>query len=185
MTLNRYKLGRALLFAAALAVTGLAGCADDSHGEGAGTDPGSSATPPGLGAVSVDLKVGSAIRLAAVNYEITRQGFAKLGSFDVSDSSIVSGIVPGLPAATGYTIALTAGDTTGLLSGCQGSAPFDVTAGATTSVTVHLTCREMTTTTTIPPPAVPIPPAVPLALAVALAAVGVIALRNGHRNRGR
>ena len=75
--------------------------------------------------------------LNSVTYTVTGNGFTKTGAIDTSGSPTVSGTIGGIPAGKGYTITLTAtsveGDTT-----FTGSAKFDVTAGATTSVTLRL-----------------------------------------------
>jgi hypothetical protein len=68
-------------------------------------------------------------------------GFARNGSIDLSNSTKLSATLGGIPAGSGYSISLALTSTDGSVS-CAGSAAFGVTARATTSVTVHLTCRE-------------------------------------------
>ena len=75
--------------------------------------------------------------LNAVTYTITGNGFTKTGAIDTSGSPTISGTIGGIPAGKGYTITLTATSVEGNTT-FTGSATFDVTAGATTSVTVRL-----------------------------------------------
>ena len=87
--------------------------------------------------------MGVRLQLGSVTYVVTGPGgFTKTDSIDVSNSATVSGIISGLPAGAGYALSLTAVDTAHRLTGCQGSATFDVVAASTTPVTVHLTCHE-------------------------------------------
>src|SRR6185436_764654 len=72
-----------------------------------------------------------------VTYTITGNGFTRTGTIDTSRSPTISGTIGGIPAGKGFTIALTATSVEGDTS-FTGSAKFDVTAGATTSVTVRL-----------------------------------------------
>jgi hypothetical protein len=189
MMRSRVNVLRALRLgavAAGVAAALAAGCGDP---RGESSTPGSGPTPPDdLGSISVELHLGATIRLSSVAYHISRPGFDKTGNLDVSNSATVTGLVGGIPAATGYSLAMTATDTAGLLTGCQGTASaFDVTAGAVTPVAVHLTCHETPATPPPPPPppAVPIPPVVPAVLALALLVLGlrksVTRLRKGTR----
>src|SRR5262249_45415126 len=61
-----------------------------------------------LGSVSLALGVGSNLTLDTVSYSITAPGFGRQGSLDLRNSTMVSGFIGGLPAATGYLIALAA-----------------------------------------------------------------------------
>ncbi|HSY38117.1 MAG TPA: lamin tail domain-containing protein, partial [Polyangia bacterium] len=96
--------------------------------------------------MGIALQLAPGISLNSVAYAISGPaGFTRSGSVDVSQSATVSATIGGLPAGTGFTIALTSADTSGSTQ-CMGSAPFSVTAGATTGVTVHLLCHEAPTT---------------------------------------
>jgi hypothetical protein len=88
------------------------------------------------GSVGVHLDVAPGVTLDAVTYSITGNGFSKTGSIDVSGAPEISGTIGGVPAGTGYTITLTATSTNDATF--TGSATFDVTAGGTSSVTIHL-----------------------------------------------
>jgi acid phosphatase len=127
---------RSLLFVAPvlLGITSLA-CSDSSARQGGA----SSAND--VGSIGVALLVAPGTTLNTVNYLITAAaGGTKTGSIDVSQSSTISTLISGIPAATGYTIALNSTSVEG--GTCMGSAPFDVVAHQTTAVTVHLDCHE-------------------------------------------
>ena len=83
----------------------------------------------------------------------------------------MSGGIGSLPAGAGYTLSLTATNATHRLTECRGETTFDVTAGVSTPVDVHMICLEE------PPPAVPLSPVAMLALGAALAAAGTTAKR--------
>ncbi len=110
-----------------------------------GTPPssGTSSAPAGsAGSIGLVLSLAPTETLASASYTISNpDGFSLTGSIDVSHSSTLSAIVGGIPAGTGYTIAITATTTDGTTT-CLGSAGFLVTAGATSAVTVHLTCHQ-------------------------------------------
>lgn len=94
------------------------------------------------GELGLAIELGSS-GIRSVDYVITGSGgFTKIGSVDVSKSSKISTRIGALPAATGYTIALSA-DATEPPSTCTGSAGFDVTAGETTPVDLTLQCVEI------------------------------------------
>ncbi len=88
------------------------------------------------GAVGVHLDVAPGITLDSVTYSITGNGFSKTGSIDVSGAPQITGTIGGIPAGTGYTISLTATATDAATF--SGSESFSVSAGGTTSVTIHL-----------------------------------------------
>ena len=98
-----------------------------------------------MGSLTVALQAAPGLTLNGVSYDITGPaGFTRSGGFDVSQSATVSGIIGGLPAGTGFAIALTSATSDG--AQCAGSATFSVTAQATTTVMVHLLCRQPPTT---------------------------------------
>jgi len=114
----------------ALAATGpLAGCS---------REPTTHADVESPGSIGFNLTAAPGVTLNAVTYTVTGgNGFTKTGAIDTSGAPTVSGTIGGIPAGKGYTLTLTAtsaeGDTT-----FTGSATFDVTAGATTAVTLRL-----------------------------------------------
>jgi arylsulfatase A-like enzyme len=90
-----------------------------------------------VGSVGVNLVAAPGVTLSSVTYSITGNGFDKTGSIDISGSSTISGTIGGIPAGKGYTLTLSATSTDGRTS-FTGSANFDVAAGKTTSLTIHL-----------------------------------------------
>src|SRR4051812_37907847 len=123
------RLGDIALIGLALAANGLlTGCA---------RDVGSQSQIEPAGSIGLSLTAAPGVTLNSVTYTITGSTFSRAGAIDTSGSPTISGTIGGIPAAKGYTITLTAtsveSDTT-----FTGSAKFDVTAGATTSVLVHL-----------------------------------------------
>ncbi len=103
------------------------------------SSPGDSADH--VGAIGVELQIGSTT-LDTLAYTITGpSSFNKSGTIDASRSATVSAVIGGLPAGNGYTITLTGTASDGVTS-CAGSATFNVTAAQTTSVAIHLTCHE-------------------------------------------
>jgi arylsulfatase B len=104
----------------------LEGCSSESSADG----------DEQRGSVGVHLDVAPGVTLNSVTYSITGNGFSKTGSIDVSGAPEISGTIGGIPAGTGYTLTLTATATNGATF--TGSAAFSVTAGGTSSVTIHL-----------------------------------------------
>jgi Calcineurin-like phosphoesterase len=107
---------------------------------------GGGSTIAGAGSLSVALQLANGTTLASASYTITGPGgFAESGSLDVANSTTISAVIGGLPAGTGYSITISATSTDGTTS-CGGSASFNVTAGATSTVSIHLACHEAPTT---------------------------------------
>lgn len=103
------------------------GCSSDdpaSHGEAVGT-------------IGVNLQAAPGVTLNSVTYSITGNGFSKTGAIDTSGSPVVSGTIGGIPAGKNYTLTLEATSAETGLS-FSGSAKFDVAAGETSAVTIHL-----------------------------------------------
>ena len=94
-----------------------------------------------VGMVRLALTVAPGVTLNDATYTITAPGFSRAGSLDVGDSATLSGTIGGLPAGDGYAIAVAATLSDGTTT-CAGSAPFDVSAGALTPVSLHLLCHE-------------------------------------------
>ncbi|HVR61301.1 MAG TPA: hypothetical protein VMU50_05345, partial [Polyangia bacterium] len=124
-----------IAIAGTLAVAGLfsaaAGCGSSRPGDASDR-----------GTASLDLQIASGIILDQAGFTITGpSGFTKSGTVDLSHSASLMLNIGGLPAGTGYALALTATSVSGNAT-CGGSAMFDVTAGQTTPVAVHLQCVE-------------------------------------------
>lgn len=114
-------------------------CSD--HSGHTGTDAAQSDSDRN-GEIGLALQLQSGVTVNTVSYTINGPGtFSKTGSIDVSNSSTISTVISAIPAGTGASITLTATSTDGSTQ-CAGSASFNVTARATTTVNVHLTCHE-------------------------------------------
>jgi hypothetical protein len=95
-----------------------------------------------VGTVAMNLDLGGGVLVNSASYNITGPGsFTRSGTIDLSHSTTLSAIIAGLPAGNGYNITITATSTDGQ-STCVGSAMFNVTAHATSAVSVHLACHE-------------------------------------------
>ncbi len=105
--------------------------------DGCSSEHSGSSDVENTGSLGLSLQVGPGVTLNAVTYAITGNGISKSGTIDVSGTSTISGTIGGIPAGTGYTLTLTAKSTDGATT-FTGSATFDVTAGKTTAVTIHL-----------------------------------------------
>lgn len=128
--------GWALLVAGALSVSGIVGCSDHDR------IPGVIEHDENGGSIGLQLVLPTGQLITTVTYTVTGPGgLTKTGSFDVSNSNKIQGLIGGLPAGKGYTITLRAKTTDGATS-CAGSASFDVKARTTTSVMVGINCRE-------------------------------------------
>jgi hypothetical protein len=100
------------------------------------------APPTDVGAVNLALQVDPGITLGTIAYSATGPaGFSKSGSFDVSSSATISAVIGPIPAGAGFSVTLSATSVEGTTS-CSGSAPFNIVARQTTSVTVHVICHE-------------------------------------------
>lgn len=101
-----------------------------------------SAANEDVGSVGLALSLGPGVTISSASYTISSSnGFSKTGSADVSHSSTLSFVVGAVPVGSGYIVQISATTADGGTS-CAGSAPFAVTAHATTAVSVHLTCHE-------------------------------------------
>jgi hypothetical protein len=176
-----FQLGTSGIVGLALAAALATGCQNPPAA--AVADPGKDLANAGQsapGALSIALVVPPNFQINAISYQLTNTtGFSQAGSLNVAQSGTVTGVIGGIPAGTGYTLALTASDVGQKFTSCAGSSIVAVTGGATTPVSVNIECRLPPQVT--PPPTVPVPmPAVAL-LAVALLAGGAA----GTRPRGR
>ena len=129
------RLGTIPLFLVALGVSGPIG--------GCSREPNSHAEVETVGSIGLSLTAAPGVTLSSVTYTITGSNFTKTGAIDTSGSPTISGTIGGIPAGKGYTITLTAKSDERATT-FTGSANFDVTAGATTSVTVRLNGSEKT-----------------------------------------
>mgnify|MGYP001545947500 CR=1 FL=1 len=127
---------RNFLSVVALGVLGAVACSSSSGPESA------PASEPSAGSLALSLKAGAGVTLSSFSYVITGPGnFTRQATVNVGSSSKLSTLISGLPVGSGFSISLTAAASDGALS-CSGGANFDVAARATSTVTVHLQCRE-------------------------------------------
>jgi hypothetical protein len=95
-----------------------------------------------LGSVHLALSAGTTVPLTSATYTLTGPAsFNRTGTIGSAGGGVLSGLIGGLPAGTGYSIKLDGSSTDGSVT-CNGTSTFDVAAHATTSVTVPLMCRE-------------------------------------------
>jgi PKD repeat protein len=95
-----------------------------------------------LGSVGFELDLSPGLTLDSASYQITGPAsFSQSGTIDVRNSTRISAVIGGLPAGTGFNITISATLSDGVTT-CSGSALFDVVAGATSQVSVHLLCHE-------------------------------------------
>jgi hypothetical protein len=93
----------------------------------------------GEASLAVIIQGGSVVN--TVSYTVTGAGLNRMGTFDVSHSATISGIISALPTGGPDTITLSATSVDGSLT-CGGSATFSVLARQTVAVNVKLECRE-------------------------------------------
>lgn len=105
--------------------------------EGCSSEPLDGGRAEQIGTLGLNLNVAPGVTLDSVTYTITGNGFSKTGSIDVSGTATISGTIGGIPAGSDYIITLTSTSRDGGAT-FTGSARFNVTAGGTTSVTIHL-----------------------------------------------
>ena len=92
------------------------------------------------GSIGLALQAGG-VTLNSVGYTIIGNGYSKSGTINVAGSSLISAVIGGIPAGSGYSISLSASDATNSAITCSGSSSFNVSAGATTSTQVKLQCK--------------------------------------------
>ncbi len=135
---------RTVTRASVLAILAVGAYATGVGCSGSGPEPSTSSEPgkgDTTGTIGLALQTGG-ITVTTFGYVIQGpNGFAKAGNIDVSASPKVAAVIGGIPAGTGFTITLT-GTATDNTTQCLGSAPFAVTAGATTSVNVAIDCHQ-------------------------------------------
>jgi hypothetical protein len=100
------------------------------------------ATQESTGSVNFDLLLADGRQINSASYSITGpNGFSATGAINLSASSNITTVVTGIPTETGFQISINATTTDGTAA-CAGSGTFDVQAGKTATVAVHLTCHE-------------------------------------------
>lgn len=119
----------ALSFACSLGFSPIFGCAGGEAGDIV-------ASETEVGSLKLGLTLSANTVIDEATYQITGNGLKKEGTLDISDTQVVRARIGGIPAGTGYRIALQASATDGRTS--AGSATFDIAGGAVTNVQVNL-----------------------------------------------
>jgi hypothetical protein len=122
----------------ALASATWAGCSNMSGDAATNDEPGSG----DYGSVRLALSTNTTVDIATASYTITGPGGYMHGGTVSATGGVLSGLVGGIPAGTGFSIALSGTSTDSTVT-CSGTATFDVVTHQTTEVTVPLLCREM------------------------------------------
>jgi hypothetical protein len=117
-----------IAMALALAASTSIGCVGEAADENTGT-------------VGMELQIAPGVTINTVNWTISNAttGFTRTGSVTVRFSNTISFQAGAIPAATGYSITLSATSVDGAFA-CSGSASFNITAGATSLVALTLNC---------------------------------------------
>jgi hypothetical protein len=98
-------------------------------------------TNGGVGSLDIAVVEGG-VQLNAVSYTMTGpNSFTTSGTINVASSASISAVIGGIPSGNGYMITLSATGTDGATT-CGGSASFNVSAGAVTTVSVTLDCHQ-------------------------------------------
>jgi len=129
--------GRSALIACLATSAAIGGCSSGAESPDSGRES--------VGSIDLNLQLGGAT-LEQVSYAIVGPNdYARSGTLEVANSSVLSAVVGGLPVGDGYTITLD-GTTSNGATSCTGSGTFDIAAHETTAVPVHLLCHEVQTT---------------------------------------
>jgi phospholipase C len=152
-TILRTRLLRnTLIFGAMGAATVAAAQVGCSQAPGLGSSPAEPAPAPAesTGSVGLRLTIPGGAQINSISWTITGPGGASTvvqsGTVNVQSSAAINFVVGGVPAGTGFSIALTGVSTNGSVT-CVGSATFSVTARTTTNVSVPLQCNTAPTQT--------------------------------------
>src|SRR5262249_15148234 len=109
---------------------------------GACFGPPNTVAPDDTGSVSASLQLTPTTTLDTASYSITGpRGFSRMGTTDVSHSQTISATIGGIPAGSGYSVAISATASDGVTL-CSGSAMFSIAAKMTSLVSIHIQCRE-------------------------------------------
>jgi hypothetical protein len=94
------------------------------------------------GAVGLYLQLAPGLKLDKINYAISNpSGYSKSGVLELGGSNTLTAQIGGIPAGAGYSITLSGTASDGKTT-CGGSATFAISAGMSTSVRVHLLCKQ-------------------------------------------
>lgn len=127
--MRSHRLGlTGIAMALAVAASTTMGCVGEAADDSTGT-------------IGMELQIAPGVTLNTVNWTIgnATTSFTKTGSVTVRFSNTISFQAGAIPAANGYTITLGATSVDGAFT-CTGSAGFNISAGATSLVSLILSC---------------------------------------------
>jgi hypothetical protein len=103
--------------------------------------PDEAALTADFGSIGLALQLSPGTTLDSVDYSVAGpNAFVRTGTIDTRNSTTVTAVIGNLPVGNGFSIALKASATGGVL--CAGTATFDVAARRVTAVSVRLRCQE-------------------------------------------
>jgi hypothetical protein len=121
----------------AVAVSAQTGCSDLPSDAVMNGDVGNG----DVGSVHLALSSATTVDIPTATYAITGPGGYTHGGMVTSTGGVLSGLVGGVPAGSGYTIELDGTSMDGTVN-CSGTQMFIVVTHQTTQVTVPMVCRE-------------------------------------------
>ncbi len=145
---------------------------DDTPSATVGAGGGQGVDEPQSGSIKLELDVAGS-HLASASYTIVGPSYQTTGSFDISNSTRISGIVGGIPFGTGYSVTLTAATSDKPALNCNGSAAFEVSSTTPTTVSVPVSCHGEKDETPPPPVPAPVPPFAVAGLFLLLLGLGI------------
>jgi hypothetical protein len=149
-------IGHALILGFAVAGASLVACSTGhSSGAPSSSDPQGASSEDGTGSVGFQYTIPGGEHISTINYTLTNGAHTYTGTVNVGASSVISFVIGGITAGTGYTITLSGTSDDGAVT-CNGSfgtglsdagqnngAPFTVASKSTTTVNVQLVCVDV------------------------------------------
>jgi hypothetical protein len=96
----------------------------------------------GTGSVGVQLTIPGGDHISSVSYKLTDGIHTVSGTVDVSDASVISFVVAGVPAGPGYTLTMSATSDDGIVSCAGQQSGVTILSRATTFINVQLICLD-------------------------------------------
>jgi hypothetical protein len=94
------------------------------------------------GSVGLALQIAPDITVSSASYSVFGpNGYTTSGTVPVGSNSNVAVVLNGVPIGTGYTMNVSALASDGVTA-CTGAATFDVQDSVTSTIVVHLVCRQ-------------------------------------------
>jgi hypothetical protein len=149
-------IGTAIMFGLAVAAASVAACSSSRNSPAPGGQGGTSVnTDDGTGSVGFQYTIPGGEHISTINYTLTNGTNTYTGTVNVGASSVISFVIGGVAAGSGYSVTVSGKSDDGLVS-CSGSfgtgvsdagqnngAPFSVADRATTTVNVQLICIDV------------------------------------------